>query len=190
MLEVHQRQTASFLKTKVLEIIHSYGIKIEQIFSITCDNGANMLATVKLLKHELEAEMMNWEEAEADPGDDTEKKIFESLSEDFQGQLNLVRCAAHTMQLAILDVVNKTNENIKQITDIVKKFKHIKYRTTFEHYNASYPPVWSQTRWCGIYMMIESIIKQETFLRHLAEEFPELGNLKQKSWSYLTLHKK
>lgn len=179
MLEVQQRQTASFLKSKVLEIINGYGITIEQIFSVTCDNGANMIATVKLLKRELETEMLRCEDAEEDAANDTEQKFLESLTEEFQGQLNLVRCAAHTIQLAILDVVNKGNENVRQITDVVKKCKQIKYRTSFELYHASYPPVWNQTRWCGIYLMMESLTKQEVFFRHLAEEFPELGNFNQ-----------
>nr|XP_029713643.1 uncharacterized protein LOC115257827 [Aedes albopictus] len=38
MIEVKERQTAAFLKTKILEVLQSYGVNVDQIFSITVDN--------------------------------------------------------------------------------------------------------------------------------------------------------
>ncbi|XP_062703027.1 uncharacterized protein LOC115256375 [Aedes albopictus] len=39
MVEIKERQTAAFLKEKILDVIQSYGMSIEQIFSVTVDNG-------------------------------------------------------------------------------------------------------------------------------------------------------
>uniref|UniRef100_A0A903VJF4 BHLH domain-containing protein n=2 Tax=Aedes aegypti TaxID=7159 RepID=A0A903VJF4_AEDAE len=50
MIEVKQSQTAKFLKEKILEILQSYEVSINQILSVTTDNGANMIAAVKLLQ--------------------------------------------------------------------------------------------------------------------------------------------
>ena len=63
MIEVKVRQTAAFRKEKILEIIKQYGIHIEQVFSVTCDNGANMLTAVRQLKLEYEMEYFNWDES-------------------------------------------------------------------------------------------------------------------------------
>ena len=50
MVELNNRHTGKFLKTKILEILSQYEILLEQIFTVTCDNGANMIAAVKHLQ--------------------------------------------------------------------------------------------------------------------------------------------
>lgn len=59
MIEINERHTAKFLKSKIEEIIASYGILLDQIFAITCDNGANMVATVKQLQSYLQLQDLN-----------------------------------------------------------------------------------------------------------------------------------
>nr|XP_029726179.1 uncharacterized protein LOC115265401 [Aedes albopictus]XP_029733744.1 uncharacterized protein LOC115269304 [Aedes albopictus] len=173
MMEVKERQTARFLKTKVLELISSYGIGVDQIFSITCDNGANMLATVRQLKQE--AELMAFESEDPDNIERQDKELHTftaAMCNELQENLNLIRCAVHTLQLAILDVVDKSNTSVKKVTEVAKKFKQIKYKLSFA--NAPYPPVWGPTRWCGIYKMNSSFLEYESFHKQLAQQFPEL----------------
>ncbi|XP_065090374.1 uncharacterized protein LOC135711433 [Ochlerotatus camptorhynchus] len=178
MIQVKESQTAAFLKSKVMETLAEYGLSVEQIFSVTCDNGANMLATVRKLKHELELTL--FEKTDGDDGEEgqsaeeSKRDISEELCIEFQERINLVRCAVHTLQLAILDVVNKSNESVKSLTDVAKKCKNVKYRTFFEFHTASYPPVWSQTRWGGMFKMVESFKDQKVFFTTLADQFPEL----------------
>lgn len=147
------------------------------------DNGANMVATVKKLKHELEMILFEKSDENDDEEDqlaeETERDVSEELCDEFQERLNLVRCAVHTLQLAILDVVNRSDESIKSLTDVAKKCKQIKYSTFFEFHSASYPPVWSQTRWGGIFKMVESFKTQKEFFTKLANQFPELGMYEQ-----------
>lgn len=50
MMVIEKRQTAENLKEEILSTLLSYGIALWQIYSITVDNGANMLKTVRLLK--------------------------------------------------------------------------------------------------------------------------------------------
>lgn len=185
MIELKERQTAAFLKTKILEVLASYSVSIEQCFSVTVDNGANMLAAVRKLKLDLDnilsqqREIQNLNDAETDVDDGEEEdhghELTDALSHEFQEQLNLIRCSVHTLQLAILDVVDKKNETVQTITSIAKKCKGIKYKTHFEYHDAILPPVWSQTRWGGIYKMIECFLHQREFFENLGEEFPELG---------------
>ncbi|KAL1374530.1 hypothetical protein pipiens_018033 [Culex pipiens pipiens] len=105
-----------------------------------------------------------------------ERNLTESLSEEFEENINLVRCSIHTQQLAVLDVIKKSDPTVKEITAIAKKCRALKYKPTFDQKAAKYPPVWCQTRWTGIYKMINSFAGQEAFFRDLGEQFPELGN--------------
>ncbi|XP_065084689.1 uncharacterized protein LOC135706932 [Ochlerotatus camptorhynchus] len=172
MLEIKERQTARFLKSKILEVVNSYGVGINQIFSVTCDNGANMLAAVRQLKQEIELLALDSEYTEEQDKEDHE--FTTALNNEFKENLNLVRCAVHTLQLAILDVVDKSNASCRRVTDIAKKCKQIKYKPSFELVKASYPPVWGQTRWGGIFKMMQSFTEQENFFKELALQFPEL----------------
>lgn len=190
MVELRERQTASVLREKVLEVLASYGVSVQQIYSVTVDNGANMLATVRKLKTDLDSMLLQQIEElqKQDPGnndasfdeDNTEKmegdpELTNDLSNAFQEQLNLIRCAVHTLQLAINDVVNKSDESVKQITSMAKKCRAVKYAAFFEDNDATKPPDYSPTRWGGIYKMINTIQTQKQFFEKLGQEFPELG---------------
>lgn len=178
MIEVKERQTAQCLKTKILELIESYGVLVTQIFSVTCDNGANMIAAVKLLKNEIaeqSAAMSQDDEDEDDTQPEKDEEFLDELNGELQDKLNLVRCAVHTLQLAVLEVVNKSNKSVKEITAIAKKLRNIKYKANFEIQGASFPPIWGQTRWSGIYVLMESFVSQRKFFDELAVQFPELG---------------
>ncbi|XP_055634646.1 uncharacterized protein LOC129774722 [Toxorhynchites rutilus septentrionalis] len=166
MIEIKDRQTAALLKTKILEILQTYGVTVKQIFSVTCDNAANMLAAVRKLKQEFdfiislqlenEINLEDTENKETEPENeiDTEvvennrdRDLSEALSTEFhQDQLNLVPCSVHSLQLVILDVVEKSDESVKEITAVAKNCKSVKYKTHFDYHNASLPPVWGQTR--------------------------------------------
>ena len=50
MVEVREKQTAKFLKTKILEVLSKFGIGLDKIFCVTSDNGANMVAAVRELQ--------------------------------------------------------------------------------------------------------------------------------------------
>lgn len=84
-----------------------------------------------------------WNEEEQDD----QYKLIDSLSDEFQEQVNLIRCAVYTLQLARLDVVDKTEESVQMITTIAKKCRGVKYKKHFECHKTTYPPVWAQTSW-------------------------------------------
>ncbi|XP_055593713.1 uncharacterized protein LOC129744950 [Uranotaenia lowii] len=174
MLEVKGSQTATLLKTKMLEVLGTYGVTIHQIFSVTSDNGANMLAAVRKLKEELQLTLRDDFDTEEEADNTEQCDYTEELEEAFQERLNLVRCAVHSLQLVVIDVVKKSNPSVKEVTDIAKKCKLTRYKNYFEYRQASYPPVWCQTRWGGIFQMMESFIKQKDFFIELGTQFPEL----------------
>lgn len=180
MIEVKQSQTAKFLKEKILEILQSYEVSIDQILSVTTDNGANMIAAVKLLQQAAAVFGVSPEsilEDELPHASEKEIELLDSLASEFEPLLCLTRCASHTLQLAVGDVVKKNDPHIRSITDLVKETRKTKYTLFFEHKQASKAPFWSPTRWGGKYEMIASIVEQEQFYIELAEEYKEIGKL-------------
>lgn len=177
MIEVKVRQTAQCLKMKIMEVIQKFNVSIAQIFSVTCDNGSNMVAAVNLLKKEIAEHALASQDDDEDDedGNPSNEEFLDLLSHELEDNLNLIRCAVHTLQLAILEVVNKSNESIKEITAIAKKYRNIKYKANFEYHGASFPPIWGQTRWGGIYVMMECFVRQDKFFNEIAAQFPELG---------------
>lgn len=178
MVEVVERQTGDFLKGKIIEVVMSYGIPISQVFSVTCDNGANMLAAVKSLKKDVAQSVLavlGDDITDDDDFLDTDDTFIDALNQELENCLHLIRCAAHTLQLAILDVVNKSHESVKAVTAIAKKLRNVKYTTYLSHHGASKPGVFGQTRWAGIYEMNASFVRQKAFFDDLSAQFPELG---------------
>lgn len=54
MTELTEPHTASYIKKIFLAVIESYGISLKQVFTITTDNGSNMLKSVQLLSEKSE----------------------------------------------------------------------------------------------------------------------------------------
>ena len=52
MKELTHRHTAEYIKNAVADVLEQYEISISQIYTVTTDNGANMLKSVKLLSNE------------------------------------------------------------------------------------------------------------------------------------------
>ncbi|XP_055537385.1 uncharacterized protein LOC129725490 [Wyeomyia smithii] len=151
-----------------------------------------MLAAVRMLKLEFEVNclpVLQVTETDSSSGtndqnDQEEEMLMEALSSQLQENLNQIRCAVHTLQLGILDVVKKSHDEVKKLTDVAKKFKSVKYTEFFNSHGANYPPVWGQTRWGGIYLKISKFLEQRNFFTLLAETFPELDI--SDSWDFAT----
>lgn len=54
--------------------------------------------------------------------------LMTTLGDGLSAILVIVRCAAHTLQLAVHDVLKNYNEEIKRIRNVVKKLRSSKYR--------------------------------------------------------------
>lgn len=59
VIELHERHTGAYLKEKVEELCGKFGIKWWQIYSVTVDNGRNVVKAVDLMKEELPANTEN-----------------------------------------------------------------------------------------------------------------------------------
>lgn len=176
MLELNERQTAKFIVQKIEEVLKDYDIALDQIFTVTCDNGANMLAAVRELdKHVL---ILRTEHLMLD-GDDDDFQNNDALLNDLMNELStkvsLIRCAVHTLQLAVTDVIRSTDSRIRSITTVVKNCRKIAYKPSFALKQVPLPPLFCNTRWGGIFEMISNLTDHEEFYRDLGKQFKELG---------------
>ena len=64
MAELNNRHTGKFLKTKIIEILTPYEISLVHIFTVTCDNGANMIVAFKHLQSDAQVMFNPLEEEE------------------------------------------------------------------------------------------------------------------------------
>ncbi|CAG5022550.1 unnamed protein product [Parnassius apollo] len=115
IMELHQRNTAEFLKDCVTFMLSRFGIEIKQLYSIKTDNGANMLSMVKKIDERVREAPEIFESLEDETDvDDTDyyqnlidNLQFDLVSSEIIPKVTAVRCAAHTLQLAVRDALNE-----------------------------------------------------------------------------------
>ncbi|XP_034475521.1 uncharacterized protein LOC117782610 [Drosophila innubila] len=96
MIELTDAHTGMYIKEKILDILHDYEITLDQVFSITSDNGKNMIKAVQILNESTEESLFC---------DDREtENVMEKLDSIDLNNIHLVRCAIHTLQLCVFDV--------------------------------------------------------------------------------------
>ncbi|CAG9791982.1 unnamed protein product [Diatraea saccharalis] len=128
VLEVCDRQTSTFLKNTIEELLTDFRIGVDQIYCICTDNGSNMVKMVKLMggayisqydnctteQEEFELMDENEESEEQSTEEEQVNDIFHSVDVDVHNLINnegtfkvrVMLCAAHTLQLAVKDAIN------------------------------------------------------------------------------------
>ncbi|XP_058122814.1 uncharacterized protein LOC131293765 [Anopheles ziemanni] len=173
MVELNERHTGKFLKAKIMEILNLYEITLEQIFTVTCDNGANMIATVKQLQSELSINPLDADDSNA--VSDEHLDYTETIEKEFSNTITLVRCAVHTMQLSVTDVIKAFDAEIRKCTSVSNNCRKIKFKNVFN--DESLPPLYSKTRWAGIYAMLNLFNNHEDLFIELSQHHSELGKI-------------
>lgn len=134
--ELKERHTAIYLKRVIKDVLDEYSINLNQIYTITSDNGANMVKCVDLLETDLIIEsdyqkhFSNCDEIFDDLSDDPCEEILEKIEEAFRdvdeeesGILHSIRCGCHTLQLAVFDFIKKektVDKNLAKARHVVK----------------------------------------------------------------------
>ncbi|XP_034490365.1 uncharacterized protein LOC117794011 [Drosophila innubila] len=120
MIQLTYSHTGVYIRDKILEILDDYGITLDQIFSVTSDNGRNMVKAIEIFNDDTEESLLK---------DDTESEKFMDKLDDLNlANIHLVRCAAHTLQLCVYDV-NKLDEISEKISICRKLCKTLRTET-------------------------------------------------------------
>lgn len=122
--ELKESHTAEYLKTVIIEVLTSFEISIKQIYTVTSDNGANMVKCTDILQNELNLTNQHIQEifGDVDVDDESESAMnglfeaFKELENESLANATMiqkdsllvgVRCGAHTLQLAVFDAIKK-----------------------------------------------------------------------------------
>jgi hypothetical protein len=109
LYEMQEKHTSDKQINVIMDVLKGYDISLRQIYSVTTDNGANMVKAVRLL---MEQENVAEENNEIDSDsviidnvlDDIELEVEEEQEPSALATRSIlrgVRCAAHTLQLAV-----------------------------------------------------------------------------------------
>lgn len=182
--EVNCRQTAFNLREILIKILDIYNISISQILSITTDNGANFKKMNKLISDSLDTESEN-EENTVTSELDISVTLFDDVTDDndenqidvtpFEtvtvNKITSVMCAAHTLQLAVRDILRE--DDISDIVDvsraIVRKLRTPNMRQLIKATSSKKPIMDCTTRWNSTHDMLLRLIELKKFCQSTAD---------------------
>lgn len=247
--QLYTRHTAAHLKKEVTEVLAGYGIKLDQVYSGTTDNAANMVKLIKDLKEAPsapegnehqdedseeepdlgsgaeetdEGEKSDEEDCEDDPVNDAESITSTGRSEEGDGDsdgnataereenamgstdreyfqwpgevdellscleehgVEGVRCAAHTVQLSILDALKSSRGNrrvLKKARRLCKCLRKQIIRDVLRALGLQLPGLDIVTRWGSTLKMLLDLL----LIKKKAEETMKLCkvSLTDKEW--------
>ncbi|XP_062710729.1 zinc finger BED domain-containing protein 4-like [Aedes albopictus] len=230
-----ERQTKENLKHVMDNEFQEFGIAKNQLLTVAHDNGANMVASVQLLKRLVDSNdddqgpsvgaIVRKEKAmidahvggcssdinDDDLGDDDESSWIkdgdELTTDDFDADHELVdhafqddtddndlieldliestRCAAHTAQLAVWDVLKEYKGRLAMINKVCIKMRHKAFQQLFHMHKYPLPPKINETRWNVWYIVLKYLLdlRESPFLSILANTDASLDLSRQ--WQFI-----
>lgn len=128
--ELTEKHTGSYISSIVRGVLEEYNLTLNQIYSVTTDNGANMIKAVSLMT-EMQGEGIQGmvdedtdevgESGDCDLVEDSDELEVE-LDSLLHGRpmLQGVRCSAHTLQLAVIDAMKD-----RCVSNHIAKARHV-----------------------------------------------------------------
>ncbi|XP_063538085.1 uncharacterized protein LOC134747389 [Cydia strobilella] len=163
VLELHDRNTAQYLKENVVLILSRYGITPNQIFTITTDNGANMIRMVNELNDSAIQDSEN--EVEVTVGDESDDIVELQVQDEDSDMRKIIgiRCAAHCLQLAVKDACKDIEDFFEKCRKIVRKLRTPNMSLKLKEKNLPQAVLDTQTRWDSTADMLENLQKLKPF---------------------------
>ncbi|CAK9296598.1 unnamed protein product [Gordionus sp. m RMFG-2023] len=211
MKVIKERHTSEYLKKIILDVLKEYEIKIEQIYTITTDNAANMIKLIKLLiLHDEEDDEdddlndylinddLNNNDIDNDDLNnndiihDENKELFNieniNLAPNARSILIGIRCASHTFQLAINDCIKNSNEIviINKARNICKKIRNQTTMGILSKLNLKKPLIDCCTRWNSIYLMLERLLELKSFCQEISLQSDREKCLSENEWKIIS----
>lgn len=149
MIQLTKRHTGLFLKEEILKCFDAFNVDILQLYSSTTDNGSNMIKMAELIKGQQEEELFdNREDNDEEESSDTDIEL------EIASLFSVVRCAAHTLQLAAYDVIKTISVEIEECRAVIKT---LRTRIRSDGSQLNLPTLDNVTRWNSTYLMINSL---------------------------------
>ncbi|XP_020296595.1 zinc finger BED domain-containing protein RICESLEEPER 3-like, partial [Pseudomyrmex gracilis] len=170
MKQLKRRHTAENLKNEIETVLQEFDIKKNQIYSITTDNGRNILKAVELISDENDVEVDEERERFSNESYDNNNEqcvddVIQNFCNEYQNIIS-VKCAAHTLQLAVKDYLAENKiELIHHARQVVKTLRTSTFRYTLQHLHLRKPQMDVPTRWNSTYQMLERLLEHKDFCK-------------------------
>lgn len=183
--EMTERATGREIHAMLLSSLQKLGIEEQQIYTLTTDNGSNVVKAAKIMRENTKQTPEDTEESygsdeyddEVDNLSEEEISRVSELNETLSGIKTAtegvipVRCAVHTLQLSVHDVIS-SNTQIKRVLGAVRKVVNKTHtqnmRLIFKQNRKALPKLDCDTRWGSTYDMLESVVAGKSFLDQIA----------------------
>lgn len=178
--------TGSNIVEIIKTILSDFEISLNQVLSVTSDNGKNMMKSIALLDacyqestdDSISANNMNVNEGN-DAGsddDDVDSAIFDAdyyldlltnirgaLSDqiDYVDLIHGISCAAHCINLVVRNAIMKCDEttiHLERCRALVKKLRTPTYKMLIEREKLHVARIDQDTRWNSIYLMVNQYL--------------------------------
>lgn len=181
MRELKKSHTADYLADVLRQVLNEYGITMAQVLTITTDNGSDVLAMVRdfeqhlcdddsdediqqfLNKNRSNDEMLDMLLDESDYYEQLIDKIVSDIhnkNTNHNSFVYSIKCAAHTMQLAVKDSFQLIDEPDKNVIDLCRHvatfLRKQSCRNEMRRLGLSciLPSLDVKTRWSSTYLMV------------------------------------
>lgn len=165
-------QSAANVKTEIVLTTAEYKVPTGNIYTVTCDNGANMILASHLISEEQE-EAVGGDESDEDIPFDcralNEEGWQAGCSDSVSNTCQCLRCAAHTLQLAIEHALKNCKESQAVLTKVraaVNLLRSPTSRRMLAKEKLSVPTLDNTTRWNTKHSMLVSLQKLKDFVTH------------------------
>lgn len=179
MRELFERHTGRYLKSEVLDVLSMYGVRAEQIYSITTDNGANMIKAVDILREGAAEETSLLASDDEDDEEDSTRSGDYLIDIEQAGSANSeepllqgVRCAAHTLQLAVHDALKNEDaqQTVGKCRTLTKLLRTQTMMSLIRKLQLKKPVIDTSTRWMSTSQMIRRLLELREFCDDLLTE--------------------
>ncbi|XP_018574395.1 uncharacterized protein LOC108913338 [Anoplophora glabripennis] len=224
--EINNKHTGDNLKRIIMDVCNSFEISADQIYTITTDNGTNLLKAVKVIA----SENGDYEVIENESDESGDEEVIEIVIEDENVENNSVtemeldfgynifsdlfrddcatsndvpstsktspsvklnvtgmRCAAHTLQLAVENAM-KQDEEVKNLIlearKIVKILRTQTYIYMLRKQKFKKPFIDCPTRWGSTFDMLNRLLELKEFCTEMEfTNFSKFKNMSDSNWN-------
>ncbi|XP_037805572.1 uncharacterized protein LOC119599738 [Lucilia sericata] len=149
--QLTQQLTSEYLKNIILEVLNSYEINLNQVVTITTDNGADMV------------------KADNDLNDDISSSSSDEVCMDYDlpmDNITNVRCGTHILQLCAAEVMKSTDikQKLDSIRALIRKLRTQKYINSIKCGDYKMPSLDNVAKWSSTYLMLEHFVALKVFI--------------------------
>ena len=177
--EMTKRATAEEIKSTMLTCLDKIGVQERQVYSLTTDNGSNVIKVGKLMQNGAHVKEGNSEEILSDQEENSDEQVWDAAENTLDEAVNGVqlatnsvasmRCALHTLQLCVHDILK--TDSVKpllcKVRKVVNKMHTQNMRLIFKNNSISLPKIDCETRWGSTYDMLDSVVEKKSFLNQI-----------------------